>query len=203
MQSLDSIVQFVIPEIPGGTTDEVKAKLREALRRFCMETESWTQKIELDTVADQAQYDVLPEGDAKIKRVVSVKLKANDDDAFDQIIALDGFQYDVDTTGYGITFITGYETPDTRTDGMEVKIALLPTITCESVDTDLLDRYAEAIYSLAKHLLMRMPGKIFYNPDMATFYFDEYRRFAGTATREKYTENKQQDMVVIQLGGRL
>ena len=203
MQTISDIVQFVTPEVPGATDDEVVAKLREALRRFCMETEAWTQKIEVDTVADQAAYDVIPEGDALIKRVVSVKLKANDSDDFDDIIPTNAAFYEVDSTGLGITFYNGYEPNDTRTDGMEVRIALQPTLTCESVDTDLMDRYAEAIYSLAKHLLMRMSGRMFFNPDMAKFYFDEYRRFSATATREKYTENKNQDMVVRQLGGLL
>ena len=201
MRSIDDLVQFVAPEVPGATTNEVKFKLREALRSFCIETEAWRQKIVIDQVEDQTEYDVIPEGDATISRIIHVKIKQKDADTFEKLSFAYQASYEINSDGLGITFYTKNAPKYDITDGIEVEIALLPTIYADNVTDDLIDRYAEGIFSYAKYLLMMMPGKMFYKPELASHWAARYRGVKSTAIREKFVKHKDSILMVSQRGG--
>ena len=201
--NLADLVPYVIMEVPGATPTEVQFKLREAFRMFCMDTEAWEQSIDKDTVDGQLEYSVLPTGDAMVRRVISVQVKGSDNDDFDLISPIEESRYEVLDSGLGIRFINGSEVNADRTDGMRVNITLQPTSTCDSVSDDLIDRYAEVIYAKAKSLLMRMPGKMFFNPDLSLMYEREYIKNKPSAYRNRFARKKYNSVMVNQLGGNI
>lgn len=201
MDNIDDLVQYCAPELPGASTGFIKSRLREAARRFCMETEAWTLKIYVDQVDGQANYDLHPAADAYVHRILWVKAKSDSSDNYDDVSVTSPTQYDLDADGFGFTFKNGYEKDYDITDGIEIKAALRPTMTADSFTGDLFDRYGEAIFTLTKSMVMGVPKKSYTDLNTADYYMRAYTRLKNTAIREKYTENKSKDMHVTQLGG--
>ena len=201
MDTISDLVQYCAPELPGATSGFLQNKLRGAARQFCRETEAWTQELYEDQVADQASYDLTPEADAYVQRIIHVKTKTSSSDVFDNLSAVNPRTYELDSDGFGFTFYDSYETDYDITDGVEIKVALRPTSDADTFTGDLFNRYGEAIYALTKSNVMRIPKKSYTDISLAMYYKGVYNDIKNVAIREKYTKNKRLDMHVNQLGG--
>jgi hypothetical protein len=201
MNSIEDYLFYIIPEVPGATESLVKTYTRMALRDFCRETEIWTEEIEtIDMVADQASYAIPVTGDAYIKRLEWVKRKTSTDNLFEDITksSEDTYKLVGDKT---LEFVRQENIPTlTITDGIAVKIAKMPRISCEVLSDNLFDRYGEAVINRAKKLLMDLPKKPWSNPARAMECQREYERYKADAYREKHAENKSGTVHVQQRG---
>lgn len=201
MDNINDLIPYIIPDVPGAPEGVIKLRLREAMRQFCRETEAWTEDIEVNEVADQADYDVVPSYEAYIKRIVHIKIKSSGSNVFDSMVEADPSQYKLNNDALSISFYDGYEPQNTVTNGIQVRVALMPNVTVEEFSGKFLDRYAEGVYSLAKHMLMRTPRTPYYAPDLARFYYTEYEVAKSNAMKEKETENKNVNAQIQQMGG--
>jgi hypothetical protein len=178
-------------------------RIREAMRQFCTQTKVWTEKILVDSVEDQAAYDVEPSEDAYIGEINSVKTRTSDSVEFDSTTAIDPTRYNLNSNALGITFRSGYEPSASVTNGIQVDVVLVPTIEAEEFSGALLDRYSYPIYSLVKHKLMMTPKTSYTNPQLAQYWGTEYDRFRADAVKDRYTEHKNQVVIMEQRGGLL
>jgi len=203
MNTLDDMIPYVLPDVPGASEGIIRMRLREAMRKFCREAEIWHESIELDSVADQAAYDVNVSYDAYIKRIVHVKIRTADTTAFDNVERIHPSKFKLNDDADGIVFYSGYEPTTSLTDGIEVKVALMPNPTIESFSGVLMDRYGEGIYAYAKYRLQRVKRTPYYDPEAARENYTEYQGTLQNAIKERYTENKDVNTQIQQLGNLL
>lgn len=177
----------MVDDLPGCNQDRIMLNaLKDAGRLFCRKTEAWRVELDpIDIVADQATYDLdtVIEFDAVVLRFLWVKTGGDDADPIpDSYYLLNGettleFQDDV--------------VPDAAlTDGLIVKLALLPRLGTVELDEGFMERHAEAIVGGAMATLLKKKGKPWYNPDLAAEYFLDWRRGLCEATAEVTRGNK-------------
>lgn len=82
------------------------------------------------------------------------------------------------------------------TDGLIVKVVLVPRLNCTELASWFMEKWAEALINGAKASLMIQPKKTWSDPDRARLFAFEYDRYKALAIREKTTEHKQQNMMV-------
>jgi hypothetical protein len=179
----------------------VKARIREAIRQFCSDTEAWTEKVVVDEVADQTDYPFTLTGDAIVKRIISVKVKTSETQEFDRIGEQGFDSYDLSDDGRQIEFTDSATPKHDIDDGIQFKFALQPTMDCDVLSGDMVERYGYGIGALAKHKLMITPKTPYFSPDLAQYWFNEYKNARMEAIRDKYTAHKNVGLHVQQLGG--
>jgi len=200
MNTITEMIPFIVPETPSATEAIISMRLREAVRIFCRETESWRIKVEIDRVDEQADYDVTILYDAYIKRILSIKNRTSTTQSFDSITGMNLNQYRLNDEYTGFSFLSGYEPKNDLSTGIEIEMVLMPETNCEELSGNLLDRYYEGIVSKAKALLMRTPQTPYFNPDLSQFYERDYIVCVANAIRENQIKFRNSNLQIKQLG---
>jgi hypothetical protein len=201
MDTMTDLKPYIIANVPGAPENMVRLQIIQAFREFCMDTEVWTEKVVMDAVKDQSDYNITLTNDASIQRILYVKAKTSASQSFDDLWAIDVSRYYLNDDGNTVSFYNNKELSTSVTSGVEFKFALRPLDTTTSLSGDLIDRYGDGIISLATYKLMVTPGTPYFNPDLAQFHYNQYRNTRSVALREKQIKKKNQGMTVTQLGG--
>jgi len=198
--TLNDLVPYVLPDVPGAGNNIIKLRMREALRVFCMDTEVWRENVVMDQVDGQSEYEITLSNEAAIQRIMFIKVKTSDSQSFDDVNHFPVRTYYLNNDGDTIVFLNNNEPGNDITDGIQFQFALRPTFQTEDLSGDLIDRYGEAIFNLTKYKLLTTAKTSYYNPDAARHFYNEYRNSRMTAIREKTIGHKAQGLQVAQLG---
>jgi len=196
VSKLSDLYELMVLEVPGCSTAIMLHQLKLALRRFCEETEIWREDLaSIDIEEDEDEYILTSVYDADIARIIDVRVNTEDgvtngDDG--ALISPSRYEYDPQT----YTLTLGWEPSDDVTDGLDVKVVLLPchTIDDAGMEETFINRWYEPIYAKALADLLKMPSKKWTNPELAGHYQSEYYRGVARARAELQRETLNDDL---------
>ena len=176
----DELAPRVQQQCAGAESAVVLAALRRATRLFFQRTEAWQYELDpIDIVAEQASYVLAPGRNAVILRVIEVRLLSEEEvsSGYEGSIAAGQF--------YRFTPPSTLELNDQLkphaavTDGLRVKVVMIPNMEPGDVDEQVFNRYGEAIIAKAIYDLKSESGKPWSGP--AQEYRTEYLRGISSA----------------------
>lgn len=177
----------MIDHLRGCNQDRIPINaLKDAGREFCRRTEAWRIELDpIDIVADQAEYDFDTEipWDATILRMIWVKTGGTTSDPIP-----DSYYVMVDDTT--MEFQDSVIPSAALTDGLVVKMALMPRLSSVELSEWFLEHWAEAIVGGALSRLLQQEKKPWYNPELAKQFFLDWRRGLCHAKAEVTRGNK-------------
>lgn len=186
---------MMTPELPG-CPDPVKLQaLQRGGRQFCERTEAWREFLEsIDLVDETVDYDLQPEYNAEIRKIVAVRINTeegvtNGDDGALQDKSL--YEWDPDTEI--LTLDDSLEPTEDITSGLDVKVVLVPYLTTSELPQWFINRYADYLVAWAMVDLMTRPEKEWSNMVRAKFYQTEYQRGVGIAKKDVADEYKEEN----------
>lgn len=163
----------VLPRIETQLQDApqnlVKQVLRNVLRQWCKQTETFRVLVAFDSVADQQDYALVLDWAATIYRLVEVTFGTGDD-------------------GIPVTAsLTGDEevrlaiAPSVADDEYEASLVLLPEPDCVTVPPAFLDRYSDALVAGTLSYIKRISGRPYTDREGANEARAEYLTERGRA----------------------
>ena len=186
---------YVMPELPGVSTDIVDIYLRRAAIEFCEETSVYVSDHDpISLIKGIAEYDLeAPESETDI---VSVK-KAWVGDAAIEYVSQDTLNQrpvywpsesaprPTAFTQQTQTSLIAYPKPsESRRNGLKLKVVLRPSGASTGVVDWLGGKYIQEITDGAKAMLMAMPNKPWTQPDGAALYRAQFESGKTRATIE-------------------
>lgn len=187
----DSFVPYVNDTVIEASPDDVVHAIQKAVRKMARDTEFFTEDYVLDVVSGTTTYDMDSQYDAKNLRVVTIEL--NDADVANS-------EYSLSTNGRTITLVN--EPTESITDGLEITTALLPDLDCTELDEDQMERWAEAIISLAKSELHSQPRKPWTDPLEAANQLNLYEGYVELMAQERIGQG-QSGSTTVNFGARI
>jgi len=160
---------YVIDTIIEASADDVLRATQLAVRQFATDTEWFNETYTVDLVAGQTTYSIESNYDARNLRVLSITINGQAPTSTDYALA-----------GNGRTVTLTNAPADNVTDGLVLTCVTMPDLDCDELDEDQMESMPEAIISLTKHILYRMPRKPWSDPIQSQFYKGLY---------DGYTEN--------------
>ena len=152
--------------------------LRDALRQFCEESNAWHETLsDIDIEDGVVEYNLIPEYDAHIQRIVAVRLNTEDgvtDDVWPD--PLDESLYSMTPGDPEVLVLDdSLEPADDITGALRVKASFVPEFNSLDIAEWFLNRYWEGIVARAMGIRMRDPNKRWTNAMRAEFYERDYR----------------------------
>ena len=178
----DELLRRVQQQCSGTEDVNVLPALRRATRLFFQRTEVWQYQLDpIDLVADTKDYTLSPDRDAIILRVIEVRLLSDEEIA-------SGYEGNI-TPGQFYTFtppdvltLNDQITPRSNvTDGLVVKVVLMPNLEPGEVDEVMFNRYGEGIIAKAIYDLKGEAGKPWSDPQGRMDFKFEYLRGIANA----------------------
>lgn len=179
---------YMLPDLPGAETSLVDFALRQAAIAFCEKTMAWRYDHPNVTITSgTAFYSFTAPTDATIHAVTYAKFGDTEIDckSGESILAAKISDWR-DATGTP-QFILGGATsfqliPEPDADGtLTMKVALKPSVTAATLDTNIFNEYREAIVHGALARLMYSPKKPYTNPALAQYHGQQFEIMAGQA----------------------
>jgi len=176
-------------DLPGCTDAVILNEMGKKVRDFCERTGIWVEETgDIDVVADQTEYIIKHGYNANIQRIVWLKIKTSEDDAFENLSYFPEDYYSL-SQDYKLIFShSSYAPSSDITGGMRLKLVLRPFLQDGTLPYWLVDRYGEGIISGVKARLMLSPGKPYTNPAVAGQFQFLYN---DAITRAKIAKSKQ------------
>jgi len=193
MTTYDDLYPTIKARVPNIDDPNVEDAVRQAAREFCEQSGVWRKELEdIDVVADQQDYDLssttpaIPDN-TEIRSIVWVKLSG-------AVQSTRTYElYEGATLRFGSSHIPGYS----KTDGMDIKLALMPDRLTEDVLPGwFITRWQTGLIAGARMFLAGDPGLRCYNVasrDRETAIFD---REVARARASLISEHKDQDGVM-------
>lgn len=162
--------------------------IREAARRFALDTEAWIVKMRpMDIVGKQQRYTLAPDFDGEIRRVAEVRQNTADG----AVNGLDGsltapWAYHLEQPS-DLVFVNQMIPQVSVVNGLEVKVALAPFIQSQDSALDwegCFNVWADALTYHARMSLCLKPGKPWSNPKLGAYFQSLYDREVGRAKVE-------------------
>lgn len=181
------LLQVDLPKCP---TPLILQTLQQTMREFCTDTGIWREDLTaMDIVADQEDYTLASAWTAEIYRVVEVRTDGDEDSD-----PLDESEYTYDPTTEKLTLVN----PPTAalTDGLLVKVVIIPELYCEEVEEAFLNRWGEGIVAGTKAKLMAEKNKVWSSPERVPFFQFEYDKVKAKAKIEITKKYKQREVSV-------
>jgi len=170
LTSLISRVQLQSHSIPANAAI---IHLQETARRFFRRTQVWVADLTFDSVASQAAYelDLSGEVDAgttpKVSRI--------------QYVTYNGAPihpqayYLRESDGY-LVFNTGAIPGEAITDGIVVKLSIVPATDGTDFPSEYVERYIDGLVGGALARLLKTPGRPYSNPSASREFLTDYNR---------------------------
>jgi hypothetical protein len=196
----------LMPQLPGCTTALVDLELREAAREFCEVTACWRVDLTIGTTADEPTYDVSePEQNSEVVRIVRVtllgallwdaawreprrhRLDTSSDEVPKYSRAAPPFSMNADNTE--LTLIDDEVPASTDADGLELVVAIKPSITSTVLPRMLRDQHLQAMRTGTLARLMRMGKKPWTDRELSAFYEGEFVRLKSLAAHNAQQGN--------------
>lgn len=184
------LVQFqpyIYPVLPELSDMEFIANTRRACIEFCRKTQVWQMDLDpIDIVAGQQVYTMTLPTDADLSKVMRVIIDGVDQIPLSEKPAGSSFGYaPYYTVNISTNQITLVKSPlDNVPAGLQICIALKPTITAFQVPEILLSQYPEAISYGALGNLCAMVGRPFSDFEMAKQYREDFRHAINSAASD-------------------
>jgi hypothetical protein len=189
---MNRVLPYVVTEVMGCPTVMVKQQILRAAIEMCnMGRVLRYEHPDITTVASQRDYTfslplpAVPEGDPPLptEYAVSAILEAFYEDS--PLYPYDGSRL-AEKEGpplyyarYDVAHLSLFPWPDSI-GTVRLLVALRPLPTASSLD-DALIEHVHTIAAGAKYFLMSMPGQKWSNPDMASYYKQQFYSELGTA----------------------
>ncbi len=193
LTTLDDLLPYVEPELPGAPVNFIRLQLKSAARRFFDETEAWqTELKDLDLIADQASYDLDPgilniTTQPEVRRIVWVTIDGL------QVPACD---YNLEPKSvapfFQLTFVEGKVPKFGNNEAMDVRLVLVPSALGEELPEYELNKYMEGIRSTLMYAMTSMTNTKWFSPSQSEKYRRLQHKEFNSAKREKLTNFKLQ-----------
>lgn len=175
MQKLTDFYPTILQRLKGAPRPIILQHLQDAYRLFCGDTEAWRPKITLSSVEDQRAYNLNAAYNAMIKRIITVWVRSEDDVDND----VEGSVQDEDYYRFyppnELKFEYGCAPGESVTDGIIVRVVLIPELGTSDADPDFLNEWQEGILYGALRSLHEMEGKSWSSPREAQVNNQRYR----------------------------
>lgn len=167
----------------GAELDVILPALRWATRLFCQRTEVWQVELDpINLVAEQVDYTIGTDNwTASIVRIVEVRLRSDEEVASGATGAIVAGQFYTFTPPSTLTLNDQIEPHAAVTDGLVVKVILLPSLEAVELDSWLFNRYGEALIAKAVHDLKGQQDKPWSDPKGRDEWRYEYLRGIANA----------------------
>lgn len=190
--TLSDLHSLILTEVPGCPPVLVTQQLQQALRKFCEETEAYTEKMAAINLVDgTVAYTLTPSHTScEIRRILEVWIRTETDVTNGDDGTLQDFdKYTYDPVTKVLTLDDSIEPTENVTSGLVVKVVLVPFLTTDlhtttAIPAAFLNLWAEPVMAYAKYMLMRMPRKGWTSPELAMIYLSEYRDGVSRAKTE-------------------
>jgi hypothetical protein len=192
--TFSDLLAHIMVDLPKCPTVLALQHLQQSARKFCEKSEAWQVKLDaINLVAEQVDYTLTPEFNAEIRRIAEVWIRTDSDvtDGLDGKL-LDFDKYDFEPIGSVLTLADSVEPSAAVTDGLVVKVVLVPNLTTD-VDTldvqggitaTFLNYWAESIMAGAKYTLMRFTSRPWSDPRAAMMYLNDFNAGVSKAKTE-------------------
>ena len=183
----------MVNELTGCPQALMVQALMDAARDFCTDSEAWQEELEpIDIVEAQLEYDLAPEYDAHIKRLIWVKLNTEDGVTNDvDPTPLDERLYELRLGDPEVLVLDdSLEPTEDITDALTVKAVLVPEFNSLDIAEWFLNRYWKGIVGKAMHSRMMDPNKRWTNPTRAAMYYQQYMDELQNAGMEVTRQHK-------------
>lgn len=210
--SFDSFLPYILPYAPGASDPVAYQALRDAAIDFCRRSLIVQRVAAQNVVATTQTYTVTVPTDMQFNRLLGVGwngtwLPSVSPDDVENDTVLQGATIGTNVPQSGspqqyfqktptdVTFGL-FPIPDTSlANGLTVKAAFIPTMTCTALEDVLFNDYAEALAAGALMRLVVMPNQPFTAPSMAPAYKAVYEAGVNEAKRQrehgKLTSNRR------------
>jgi len=185
LTNLISRVQLQSSSIPSNAA---LIHLQETARRFFRETSVWVADLTISSVAEQVAYalDLSGEVDAgttpKVSRIQNVLFNGS---------TIHPQGYYLRTSDEYLVFNTGSVIGETLTDGLVVKVSVIPAIDGTDFPQEHVEKYIDGLVGGALHRLLKTPNRPYTNPGAAREYQMDYHRDLGRARMDVESEGTE------------
>lgn len=184
MATIDSLIPRVTVHVYNAPANFIRQAMLETTREFCREAEFWREDLTAeDTVADQHTYALTLPADSEIvdfedvyystKRSLKPKTGAQLNRINEQWRTQTGEPYyymRVDNASVRLVYIP----TEAETGAIQARAILQPAFTATTIDDKILNDYDEAIINGTLYRILRAPGKVWTDLQLATFHQQLY-----------------------------
>lgn len=178
----DELSRRVQQQCGGTELANVLPALRRATRLFFQRTECWQYQLDpIDIVAEKSQYSIIPDRAASVLRILEVRLLSSEEVASGYEGSITPGQFYEFTPPATLTLNDQIKPHSAVTDGLVVKVVLLPNMEASEVDEGVFNRYGEAIIAKAIYDLKGEINKPWSDPNGREEFKIEYNRGIAAA----------------------
>ncbi len=192
MALLSTLYPRVLPYVPGCPDPMLDQEINLAAAEFLRDSRAWVEWLDAITVSGSTrEYDLdLPTGSA----VVDLYRATCNGSPIGILSFLSQEKNPATSENASLGIVTGDKVTITLTRSLaagsrlEIQAALMPSPAAQTLPDAILAQHADAISSLARYRLMRVPGAL-HNPEGAARAFGEYQGHLGKATIRAFRGN--------------
>lgn len=211
MAAFSTLYDYIFPELPGATQDQIDKELRLTLRDFLQRTMLYKSNItavvtsglsaNLSPPANTEVSDVIGEVPDRWIKFGTVKLYPAD-----TVDLRDAFVDHTTATGSPSTYVVedqAIRVYPSASGSVTAKCVLIPTITA-TVFPDFINRkeiYRESIAAGTKYRMMSKPNVRWSSPDLAMLYLRMYERGVGVGSANQFRNETRKPLRVRTMYG--
>tara|TARA_R100000664_G_scaffold10069_1_gene16676 strand:- start:462 stop:1142 length:681 start_codon:yes stop_codon:yes gene_type:complete len=170
MASYESLLSEIIPVVPGCTDTLIEQNIRAAVIELCEKTEVYQKELDpVSTVENIFEYDLEPPSSTTVHRIIWMTYDGEDLEAITNAL-LEQRKPKWRQSGYEgrpeyfvkqspSLFYVAPVPNETKVNGLLLRVALKPTHTSSSCDTDIMNDYRDTIINGTIYRLLRLPGR--------------------------------------------
>ncbi len=190
--TLPDLYDMLLGEVSGCPPVLVLQHLQQALRKFCEDSEAFTEKMTaINLVAEQVDYTLAPaHTSCEIRRIAEVWIRTSTDvtDGLDGTLQ-DFDKYEFDPVTKVLTLDDTIEPQEAVTSGLVVKVVLVPFLKTDlhattAISAAFLNLWAETVLARACYTLKRMSRKAWSDPQLAGVHLGDYNQGLTRALTE-------------------
>ena len=187
----ESFYPFITDTIVEASPDDILRAMQMSMRAFAVDTEFLKEEYTLNLVEGQTVYELDSTYEAKNYRVLDITVNGG---------AISNGQYTLSLSGRLLTLT---DTPiENVTDGLVVNTVIRPDLTCDELDEDQMEAWAEAIISITKMTLHAQPRKPWSDPVEAGYQREEYDGYVELISQQNITQG-QSGSTSVNFGARV
>jgi hypothetical protein len=182
LASFESLVRDVLPYVPGCSESLIETNLRSATIELCEKSKAYTYDLDpITTVSGIYEYEFDQPTGTDVHQVLWATYDGHDLDPISPRSLELNYPDWRDRGGTPTVYLQ--KTPDTfwlvpvpnSNNQLLLNVALRPTRTTNSIDTDFSDTYRDAIVFGTIYRLLRIPAKQWTDPMAAADYFNLFQ----------------------------
>jgi hypothetical protein len=177
---LDDLLRFCVPELPGAPDSLIVNALNDASVRLCRESACWNTWVDVTLESGVSEYSLTPpETNSRAFTIRKAlfngrEFRPTPEDQLAMINPAMFNQQGTPTTYWmsGINKVSVLPLPSDSDAGRVIKmrVSWTPTSAAKAFDSELMERYMDAILFGAKAKLMRQPGQTWSNEKLSAYY---------------------------------